>query len=1211
MRLFKKSKPESRAPEPKKKISLYGPTRKPEAPGEAQKTKARRATDPPRRPPPSRPPNLPLTKQQRTIVQHSITSPTKRPLGAGPMVPHQHQQQRHQRADLVHHAASQIRSMSHPSQKITGSPSHQQTQYNETDRWCRPRPPPSRPQPPLPAQAPTPALPTRPSVQTAATVTDSDSSQQPQTLQNSAESRVRVVLGGRGSDFLLLLEEDDGHKQWQSQFWKNLPRGLEDHLRKVDVVHQCSFAANNDWFLNGRETVTQQTKSWWSVSSADFHQALQAAVKSGLQVRVVFGDPSLNQYIILLGPNGFALGKNLPLQLLESMDNVYNAGSAIARIRGLNGNGRFLLEETIIGDDEEKEEEVSIKNSNNISDNANDGAEKCIRTCYHDNGLSPHLKDEIVASLKNGSSDVLDIGIGTMDGSWVLIRDGKYETSVGIHVELVGLLESFYQRHRTRQEAQKRKTAHLIEQQRLIGQQDKPLKNTLHSQMQAAREEEVNERCALQRERLQEIWLKARKRRVKEDCVTEIRNKGLKKGDNVTVLGTSLAPGDSTIVEINEQNAYIVVARESGKEEGCMIQAIIDDPIQIIKHTKATGGNDEGNELFQLARAEDKFEAAVLMYHSHIKSKTCPCKNDFSGYSQRIVHPNPWQPGDEVHVIGYGDAAVIEPDEKCARNNPYLVHVEYSDGTTYHVPASQVRAAKHCVSPEYCEFQVDARQCDETALRIRPLFEKMEPYPDVSRFDEYKCPERIDLRRLQRLADNLRLDCAERRHCMNAIVEHLDGSSDEEELYECEEFYRTLDRCYDFEETVFTMYDFLKGQPVDENGCLVHEVQYRHKDVSCRGRLFALGRSVRVLEEKFPRTLTLQAVQAELRKPLAGAFAHEIDCENSDIRIVCSLAKQLGLEATTASIRDFRDNRCYWLDAIQREHPTIPEKEIKRLPNIILSGGSYEAWVNEMDSEYAATEVSRFGFRLFAEVRAFREQLLRNPRFRWIEFERAMLRNRSIIGEDSNAILFMRILQACENEVLSIVQRTFHECGCIVRSKLFDTILVERGPQTVDAKATIQDVIERTENMCATHGWDVHLVEKPLFGMEDDAIPCVEEARAVSDIWLGRGYAGIEANQEELSSSEDDYQDVMNEDIVSDHEADSGSYAAGHLEKQTFEELDHLESKEQHVDLSTNDKERGKHDGSLCFAVEEISSSTMGGSSVNEYSEVTATESSE
>jgi len=93
------------------------------------------------------------------------------------------------------------------------------------------------------------------------------------------------------------------------------------------------------------------------------------------------------------------------------------------------------------------------------------------------------------------------------------------------------------------------------------------------------------------------------------------------------------------------------------------------------------------------------------------------------------------------------------------------------------------------------------------------------------------------------------------------------------------------------------MYDLLKDVLPDDDGCVVHEVSYEHRDASCRGRLFAKGRKIHFKDDKYPRTSTLQGMHSDLRPRLVGKFAHDIDCENSEIRLVCCLALQLGLES--------------------------------------------------------------------------------------------------------------------------------------------------------------------------------------------------------------------------------------------------------------------------------------------------------------------------
>lgn len=882
-------------------------------------------------------------------------------------------------------------------------------------------------------------------------------------IEGSAGSRIRIVLGGRGSEYLLLLDEDDGQCCWQSKEWKNVPPGLNQQLRKVDHVHQCSFSTNGiDWFLSANCSITGLSKSWWNVSTADFHQALQAGVKSGLQVRVIFGDPALNQYIILLGNNGYTLGSNLPQQVLKTMDQVYNAESTIARIRGLNGHGRFLLEETIVEGDE----------------NDDITSEDIVRTRYHSNGLSPYLTEALVHSLKDDTSDLHEIGMGSADKSWILIRDDSYESSIGISDKLVDLLDDFYKRHKERQQA--------------------CVNGVNHSDEQAKIKAAYARRTYCQA-KVQERWQIARQRRSKEDRISEIELRQFKEGDKVTVLGISLFDGDARIKEINYQEGFVVVLCASKMEQNCMVEAIISDPTRILKHNPTDRCN-EFNELIQLPLVEDKYQAAMLLNHKHIHNGSCPCMQALIGYSQRFVWPNPFQPGDDVQVTGYAQGKVIEADPKYAQN-PYLVHVQYRDGSSYHVAADQVHPMKIAISQDTCPFQISFDKAEQPYLRIRPLFENSEE-PLRQGFDEYKCAEKIDVRRLQRLVDNFRMDCAERRKYMNHIVQKLDTDL-ERNTFELEEYYRKLEQCYDMEETVYSLFEYVKGQPLDVDGFLVHEVQYRHKDIASRGRLFALGRQVHVIQEIFPRTLTLQGVHAELRVALAGAFGHDIDCENSDIRLLCSLANQMGHESMIPSLIDFRNNRETWLCAIQQEHPDIPASEIKRLPNMILCGGTYKAWVHEVGAEYLRNEVSQFCFRLSAEVKAFRDVALNHPRFTWTKQERLKLKNEGFVGDYIDAILLMRVLQACENEVLGILHRTFHNHDCVVRAKIFDGIIVEVREKEVDTGDLIKNCMELAEQTCKERGWDVHLVEKPLYGLQDYPIDCLEDARDVLQVIYG------------------------------------------------------------------------------------------------------------
>ena len=83
-----------------------------------------------------------------------------------------------------------------------------------------------------------------------------------------------------------------------------------------------------------------------------------------------------------------------------------------------------------------------------------------------------------------------------------------------------------------------------------------------------------------------------------------------------------------------------------------------------------------------------------------------------------------------------------------------------------------------------------------------------------------------------------------------------------------------LQRCASLELTARTLLSMLSGLEPDEQGCVVHEVAYRHKDPSCHQRLFAVGEEIKQEGDKYPRTVTLQGMHSDLRAPLWWAPSH-------------------------------------------------------------------------------------------------------------------------------------------------------------------------------------------------------------------------------------------------------------------------------------------------------------------------------------------------
>ena len=396
-------------------------------------------------------------------------------------------------------------------------------------------------------------------------------------IDGSAGSRIRVILGSTGQQFLLLIDEDDGEKQWQSKSWVGIPDGLAQTLKDVEYVHQCSFSNNGrDWFLKARSAKTGTTRSWWNVDSRRFHNAIETAIDGGLEVRVVFGSTK-DQFVVLLGPNGYTLGSDLPEGLLTALDQIYDAETTIARIRGLNTEGRFLVEELI--DDSGDSQDSSKGSASEVG---------VVRSVYHAKGLSPHLQNALELFVENQET-IYEIGLGIDDSSWLIIRDDAWDGSVSIHDELAQLLDSFYARHATRQAQQADRLSvlnqekRLREQKRVLAEAEgrkngatekargrRPNKAQPTKQVQSISAEEKQRRAkeaaqlaaqrkAQRREKALEACKVAGKRRDKEDRLHELVWKQIDIGDAVTVLGVSAKAGDVKVVGVNKDTGVVQI----------------------------------------------------------------------------------------------------------------------------------------------------------------------------------------------------------------------------------------------------------------------------------------------------------------------------------------------------------------------------------------------------------------------------------------------------------------------------------------------------------------------------------------------------------------------------------------------------------------------------------------------------------------------------
>jgi Zinc finger, C3HC4 type (RING finger) len=238
----------------------------------------------------------------------------------------------------------------------------------------------------------------------------------PCAIPGGVGSRIRIVLGETGSDYLLLLNEDDGDRKWQSHYWHGIPsavaRQLNNCTAKGRHVTQIDFEPTSGaWFMSGQKRDGSGRHCWWGSTAAA--STLSEYFASHDVVKASFGtdDYGNETYAIVADANG--RGKGISNNLLTRMRRINNRGKTIYFVRLFHDGGYF------------------------ISDS--EGTEW--------DGLGIHLSNELKSDRGGIVQDVAVAG----DGSWVVIRDDKYISSRNISPDVADYLSEFSSNQKTRQ----------------------------------------------------------------------------------------------------------------------------------------------------------------------------------------------------------------------------------------------------------------------------------------------------------------------------------------------------------------------------------------------------------------------------------------------------------------------------------------------------------------------------------------------------------------------------------------------------------------------------------------------------------------------------------------------------------------------------------------------------------------------------------------
>jgi len=89
----------------------------------------------------------------------------------------------------------------------------------------------------------------------------------PRPIEGSVGSRIRLIFGDTGSDWLLLLNEDDGDTEWQTHDFSSIPYKVENQINncvnKGHYVQEVDFGPMGGWYMYCIQWDNTGGHAWW------------------------------------------------------------------------------------------------------------------------------------------------------------------------------------------------------------------------------------------------------------------------------------------------------------------------------------------------------------------------------------------------------------------------------------------------------------------------------------------------------------------------------------------------------------------------------------------------------------------------------------------------------------------------------------------------------------------------------------------------------------------------------------------------------------------------------------------------------------------------------------------------------------------------------------------------------------------------------------
>jgi len=232
-------------------------------------------------------------------------------------------------------------------------------------------------------------------------------------IEGTVGSRIRVILGDTGNEWLLILNKDNGTRTWQEIDWKSIPNAVAKQINnctnKGRDIKMVDFGRTGSWYVNGEKPDDTAGHSWWG--NTDAGDTIKEFANSPQTLKVSFGcdDYFRNSHVLLKGSNGYSYSSNIPSSLTNRLKRINHRKKAVQFVRLFDSSQFF------ISDDE--------------------GTQWSIKSI------------PLSTTLHNSRGVVEDVALAG-DGSWVVIEGQSYTCSQGVDPKLSDLLFDFYNEQR-------------------------------------------------------------------------------------------------------------------------------------------------------------------------------------------------------------------------------------------------------------------------------------------------------------------------------------------------------------------------------------------------------------------------------------------------------------------------------------------------------------------------------------------------------------------------------------------------------------------------------------------------------------------------------------------------------------------------------------------------------------------------------------------